>query len=236
MAQVSQAATVLEDWQMNDANGTTLSNLSNSAGSATFANDATNATANGSGDLHITPGANIFRTSNLTTTNVSSGTFQLEFNFSSVNFQSGDTTGANVSFGIRDTTTNTDLFLARVQKQNNKYLLQTRVSSTNTTVADFGTTVGTNLNDLNVRVVFNLDTDKADVFWSLAGAAESSHTDIAINNLEMDAFRFAANTNTTDLGTGETSVDFVTISAVPEPSSTALLGLGCLALILRRRK
>ncbi|MEZ7957082.1 MAG: PEP-CTERM sorting domain-containing protein [Rubritalea sp.] len=35
---------------------------------------------------------------------------------------------------------------------------------------------------------------------------------------------------------GTTSIDNFSITAVPEPSSTALLGLGGLALIMRRRK
>ncbi|MGB0992820.1 MAG: PEP-CTERM sorting domain-containing protein [Akkermansiaceae bacterium] len=38
------------------------------------------------------------------------------------------------------------------------------------------------------------------------------------------------------VGSGGSSFDDVTVNSIPEPSSTALLGLGGLALILRRRK
>ncbi|MFC4992163.1 PEP-CTERM sorting domain-containing protein [Rubritalea tangerina] len=236
-----QAATVLEDWQLNDSNGTQMSALANEAGSASFANNAANALANGAGDLVFSVGAdagdNIFRTSNLTNTNVSSGIFQLEFNFTSVNFQGGDQTGANVGFGIRDTGSNTDIFIARIQKQNDNYLLQTRVGTTNTNIANLGSVPSNTLSNLNVRILFDLDTDLADVYWSLGGNPETAFNDVAINDLEMDAFRLAANTNTNDWGAGAgVSVDFVTLTAIPEPSSSALLGLGLTTLTLRRKR
>lgn len=49
-------------------------------------------------------------------------------------------------------------------------------------------------------------------------------------------FLFTDNNGGNRVGLGEVQFDGVAASAVPEPSSTALLGLGGLALILRRRK
>ena len=174
---------------------------------------------------------------NWPTTNVASGSYKLEFHYSVVNFQAGDATGANVGFGIRDTTLNDDIFATRVQKQNNEYRLQTRINGVNVTLANFGTTVGKSLKDLRVRVEFNLDTDTANIVWSLGGGSESKARNIAINNFKMDALRVSANTNTDDLGRGDlTLVDYVSLSTNPEPSPVALLGIGGFTLALRQHR
>jgi len=66
--------------------------------------------------------------------------------------------------------------------------------------------------------IFNWDID-ASTFGGISGALEGSPLNI---QLVSEA--------------GYIFVDDVSLTAVPEPSTTALLGLGALALILRRRK
>ena len=71
-----------------------------------------------------------------------------------------------------------------------------------------------------------------------------SQSTIAADKLALESFTFNhAETNTgQDIAISITytgrygTIDEVTLTAVPEPSSAALLGLGGLALILRRRK
>jgi len=72
---------------------------------------------------------------------------------------------------------------------------------------------------------------------------------LSYSNSAVDGAMFSSGVTSTDPGTGDTSMnvdgngrdmlfhlDMEVAGAVPEPSTTALLGLGGLALILRRRK
>lgn len=149
----------------------------------------------------------------------------------------GDDTGANMGFGIREISSNSDLFIVRLHKQNGSLRLQTRVGTTNTTVHNFNAPGVTNL---EVRAVFDLDTDEIDVFWS-EGGNSGSMTGIAINDLQMDQLRLAANTDTTDFGLNDPvddfiAVDYFTLSSIPEPTTGALLGLSALSLLARRKR
>ncbi|MEJ6570750.1 MAG: PEP-CTERM sorting domain-containing protein [Akkermansiaceae bacterium] len=73
--------------------------------------------------------------------------------------------------------------------------------------------------------------------YSWVGEANFSGAISDIRDFDLVLAAFASNLTSTD-GTGAISInDFsVEATAVPEPSSAALLGLGGLALILRRRK
>lgn len=237
-APLTAAVTLLEDFQFEDTAGTTLPSVANDAGTASFSGAAANVATDNAGNLEFTVGAdasdNVFRNAALTTQGATTGVYELAFSFSG-SIAGGDATGANVGFGIRDdAATDVDLFIVRLHRQSSTLRLQTRIGNTNTNLENFGTTSVTNL---TVRAVFNLDTDTMDVFWNNNGAGEQSSLGIAINDGELDMLRLASNTNTTDWGSSDVvDVGYLTLSSVPEPSSAALLGLGGLALILRRRK
>ena len=66
------------------------------------------------------------------------------------------------------------------------------------------------------------------------------YSDLAGLNLFMKQSIHTANNGTTGQTTDAlvdfASIDLTTVAAVPEPSSVALLGLGGLALVLRRRR
>lgn len=237
----SQAATILEDWQFSEEIGTQFSGLVNSAGSAKFSGDKAQVTTDGSGALGYTIGSatndNVFRNATLTNPNVTSGQYELNWTILSATMAGGDASGANVSFGMRDGGVNSDLFIVRLQRQNDRLLLQTRVGTNNTVLDNFGSAITTLPDALAIRVVADFDADTFDVFWTLGAGAESSATGIAFSapGLEFDQVRLTANTNTNDWGvTDSVKIDFLTLSVVPEPGTTSLLGLLALAALLRR--
>lgn len=214
-------ATPLEDWQFEDTEGTDLPSLANSAGSASFAGAAANAQTDDSGNLSFTVGVdaadNIFRNATVSNPNQTEGEYELAFEFVSADLSTGDITGANVGFGIRDDSNN-DLFLVRLHKQNGTVRLQTRVGNTNTDLEDFG---GTSVSNLSVRVVFDLGNDRFDVYWSQPGSSEKCSTNIPMSDvdLELDIVRLLANTNTDDWGaTDQIDVGYLTLSSYTAPA------------------
>jgi hypothetical protein len=235
VAVTSHAALVpIEDWQFNDDSGTQFSGLVNDAGSASWGGNTANATADGDGNLQFTVGAdagdNIFRNATLTNPDQSSGVFELAFEYAGVTLAGGDATGANVGFGMRDSSTNSDLFLVRVQKQNGTLRLQTRISGTNTNLENFG--VDTLTDPLAVRAVADLDTGLLDVYWTLGANPEQSSLGIAMAAGEFDLVRLIANTNSTDWGTADiVDVNYLTVSTIPEPSAAILLAGGSLLIL-----
>jgi hypothetical protein len=231
---------VIENWQMNEGAGTNLSGLINSAGSAVWGGDVGNVQTDGSGNLRYTAGLNssnnVFRNTPLTAPNITAGLYELSFSYSAVTIAGGDVTGANVGFGLRDSTGGgNDLFLVRLHRQNSTLRLQTRGADGNTTLENFGTNALSGA--LDVRAVFNLGTDLMDVYWSLGGGAEANMSGIAINDGQMDAFRMAANLNTEDFGaTDFVDVDYLKLEMIPEPGTLGLMGVAGLGIFLARNK
>jgi hypothetical protein len=212
------ALPAIEDWQLDDAAGTSLDLVANAVGNATLGGAAANALTDGLGDLVFTVGgnatANIFRNGDLTTPNQTTGKFEMDWYVSSATILGGNATGANVGFGMRDAGTNTDLFLVRLQRQSSTLRLQHRVGATNTDLVDFGVT---SLTDLRVRVVADLDADTFSVFWQLGTGVGRCQAGIPMSapNLEFDMVRVVATTNTDDWGLTDTvKIKYLTIRGV----------------------
>ncbi|MEO0514913.1 MAG: PEP-CTERM sorting domain-containing protein [Planctomycetota bacterium] len=242
LSTASAHAAVIEDWQFGDAADTALNAVANAGpnnSSLGAAATSGNVTTDGAGNLRFSVGAdasdNLFRNSN-SALGLSTGTVTLSFTYSDASITGGDASGANVGFGFREEGTNTDLFAVRLQKQSGSLRLQTRIAGSNTNLENFGT--DTLAGPLAVTAVANLDTDLLDVSWSINGGTVSTATGIAITDATYDFLRTAANLNTTDFGANDTvGVDFITVDyVVPEPASLALVALGGLSMLGRRRK
>ncbi len=240
-AVVSNAGAALiavEDWQFSDTAGTQLPDLINDAGSASFSGSKDNVVADGDGNLQFTVGAdasdNVFRNAELTNPDRNSGIFELAFEFAAATLSGGDATGANVGFGMRDSTSNSDLFLVRLQKQNSMLRLQTRIGATNTDLENFGS--DTLSAPLAVRALADLDAGTLDVFWTLGAGPEQSSLGIAMAPGEFDLVRLFGNTNATDWGTADVvDVSYLTVSTIPEPA-TLVLALVLLVIPMARRR
>ena len=194
---------------MNDANGTGIGGLANSAGSGAWSGDLPNVVT-ASGNLRFTQGDNNYRNSSLTNPNVTSGLYELTFKYSAVTLAGGDSTGATVGFGLRDEGVGSDLFLVRILRQNNKLLLQTRIGMTNTTIHDFGGGVSALPDTVGIRAVVDLDSDLMDLYYEIGTGGETRVADIAIADGEMDQVRMVGVLNAVDFG----ATDFVNIDYV----------------------
>jgi hypothetical protein len=244
-------AALIENFQYNDAPGTSLPSTSNTGTSPSSFTSAPNVTTTGTA-LRFTQGADVFRSSTGASIprNLSSGIVTMTISFSDASINGGDTAGASVGFGLRDSGSNLDLFQIRLQRQNSELRLQSRVVDsmsavgTNTDLLDLNATAlptpPSGPKEFTVTAVLNLATDKLDVSWTLNGAAGSFPTitlPAANNALEFDQLRLAASTNSADWGAADyVDVDYLTVDyVVPEPASVSLLGLASLAIGRRRR-
>ncbi len=214
----------LEVWEFNDPADTELSALTKGAGTATFPN-APQASTDGNGNLIVTQGAdandNLFRSATLSSGGSSTGIFELSFFYTAVDLQEAALTGANLGFGARDSVSG-DLFQVRVQKQNGTLRLQHRVGSNNVNLEDFATDT---LSDLTVRVVFDMDADTFDVYWTLGAGLEKRATRIAMVNedLNFDEIRLVSNTNTAAFGANDSIlVDYLRLTSTTKPSLVAI--------------
>jgi len=244
---LAATADVIESWQFNEAAGTMFTGLTNAVGTASWGGNKNNVATTGpggtpAGALEYTQGTsssdNVFRNATLTNPNQTNGIFQLDFKYLTADLSEGDATGANVGFGMRDST-GTELFMVRLQKQNSTLRLQTRIDGSNADLVNFG--VDILADTLTVRAVTDLDNRLLDVYYTIGTGSEQTGVigaDIGFNPaLEFDEVRMTANLNTNDFGANDViTVDYLTISQIPEPASVALMA-GALAVItLLRRK
>lgn len=228
IANLAVAAPV-EDWQFNESNGTQFSGLTNSAGSAGWSGDVSNASTDGNGKLVFSVSVddpeteddesedNIFRNSALTTQGQTDGKYELAFTYTAATLAGGDTTGASVGFTVRNSV-NVDMFNVRLQRQGGELRLQRRDGNSNTDLENFNST--SLAGPLEVRVVFDLDNDVYDVYWTPSGQTERCSTNIPMNttDLTMDLARMYATTNATDWGPTDTvEVDFLSLSTYTDP-------------------
>ncbi|MBK1854737.1 PEP-CTERM sorting domain-containing protein [Verrucomicrobiaceae bacterium 5K15] len=178
-----------------------------------------------------------------------SGGFTLSVTFSVLDSSSPSSSASappypsnSFSFGLVDATTDIDDFLGFHVEDGSSTTLDgigynTNTRENSTTGLNFGDgTTASNLSNGQVVVdgaqqTFELTVDANGNFsYSLNGAVASTGT----TTLDLsDEYKFAIFSQGTN---GGSIISDVTLETVPEPSSAALLGLGGLALILRRRR
>tara|TARA_B110000908_G_scaffold69609_1_gene83953 strand:- start:91 stop:888 length:798 start_codon:yes stop_codon:yes gene_type:complete len=133
------------------------------------------------------------------------------------------------------------LVLSAVNTAGEGYRIGT--SDGTTTTWDLTTTVGTDAdNDLpafqtepsgTISMVFS----STGYILSLDGANDYTTSEITFSaGIDLAYLEFRGQSGGSNSTDGGMILDNISVAAVPEPSTTALLGLGGLALILRRRK
>ena len=123
--------------------------------------------------------------------------------------------------------------------------------ATNIRIRTSGTTGGKNATinsnsgtSLKLKLVADLDTGNFKSFYDLGdGNGYVDNTGNAgangitsLDDVNLSVGVQAGTTWATDSNPDNAEIDSITLTVVPEPSSTALLGLGGLALLFRRRK
>ena len=223
------ATTVIEDWQMNDANGTFINALINSAGSASFSGaPAWVYTTNGV--LRFEAGtSSLLKEAELTTTNVTTGVYEVEFKTKDIDWSGGSATNPDIGIIINNSVgvvSNDDgLFTVKWVESVGRIKLQTIVDGVKTT---HDNTIGTNVysGDLVVRARFDLDADLLDLYWTVGGGAEQSALDLSIADRAMDFLEIKSLTKT-EATTGHWGVDdyveldYVTLTKINEDSGSS---------------
>lgn len=236
------AQTILHNWQFNDAGGTSLSSTTNSGADVgthgSFISDLTGVTTDGSAltvdnngavdtqawlspiDLAYTTGVYHLDTRisswNLTTSNGNSGLF--------IGFVEGTPdASATVTADFNLTSNGSNM------------RLQSRIGDTTYSgLTNFATT-GT---DLLVRVSLDLDANTATLLYD-HGSTGSFTTVVteSLNTRTVNGFRFRQSANWSGAAPDTVSIDYLTITQVPEPSTYALiLGGIVLGFVAYRRR
>ena len=247
LAASSQAA-LIDLWEFSESNGTGLSGALSNTGN-NLGNDATlvsvqNGTLEFSSDWDGSSGtASTFRTTDLSTDPITSGIVQVSWTVTSASFVNTEAVGGagRVGFELRDTDPSNNNF-ATVKLN---YL-----GASNEFALDYGDgqaviASGTSLSDLNVRYVADLDNagnaGSYRVYYSFGAGPETALiTDGILDaGVQIDDFRTVQQVTNggTDWRAGDTVyIDNLRVESIPEPSSTALIGLAGLGFILRRRR
>ncbi|WP_411825238.1 PEP-CTERM sorting domain-containing protein [Luteolibacter sp. AS25] len=201
------------------------------------------------GDLNLsTPGTNNFDNRAIfysTNSFQSSEGFDLTVNYTSSSITSAGGTGNQLSFGLVSTDTDLSAYAG-----SNPFGVTTSVYSLGTNViggAGGGTqaynfTNGTTLNQLDAagtNASFTTDSEVTLSFgtggawsYSIDGVQEASG--IFAGGFDLTkSYQFVAYAQDVDFAR---AIQSVSLSAIPEPSSAALLGLGFAGLLLRRKR
>lgn len=136
--------------------------------------------------------------------------------------------GRGIGLHLTDSTNSSKIFIGK--ELNGEYGAHADIDIGGDTYADTGATG-------SMAVVATITSDGTDTFVSVsanggvAGTGTIAGTQFIFDGLDAVGYHRSTATN----GVDNISID-VTVAPVPEPSSTALIGLGGLALLLRRRK
>jgi len=233
------AQTVVQDWQFNDANGTTLNNAANSVGGGnSFDTDLSGVETDGSGLLTVN---NAGSTANswLDTANLgyTTGQYLIEANIASWNLNTDNgASGLYVGFmdGNNNTTVTADF---NIISNGTNMILASRIGDT---TRSGSTNFALSGSDLTIRVLVDLDAGTSgEVTTSYDLGSTGTFTDIvtgeSLNGRSLVDFRFRQSANWSG-ASDSLSMDYLTITQIPEPSSIFLLASGLTLCLLHRRR
>jgi len=235
------AQTIVQDWQFNDAAATSLTGLSNSAvgGGNSFDANLAGVETNSSGLLTIDNDGSIAN-SWLDTTDLSytSGQYLIEANIASWNLNTNNgNSGLYIGFmdGNNNTTVTADF---NITSNGTNMILASRIGDT-TRSGD--TNFALSGSDLTIRVLVDLDagaTGEATTSYDLGstGTFTTIVSGESLNTRDLVDFRFRQSADWSG-ASDSVSMDYLTITAVPEPSAfAALAGLLALGFVTVRRR
>ena len=157
---------------------------------------------------------------NTTFTSITSGIVEWEFSYFEANASTGDPELMRARLGNSSQANG----LLVITKGDGSGDVLFRQPSTDTVIGNIS------LNEWNtVRVVGDLATHKADAYFN--GSLAASDLDFKNAVSSFDALQFDSSAGLT----GDLFIDDATI-AIPEPASLAMLGLGALAMLPRRKR
>ena len=225
------ANALIIDYQMGDPAGTLTSGLVNSGtDSGDIAGDVQGAATTGTGSLRYTGlTANSTKKHALDVT-YSSGSFQLTYRVAAWDY-TANTDSDGISFALWDSVSSLGL---KAMIDYNVAGTRVRVTGTNGKQVILNQSSGT---DLIIRTIANLDANTFSADYNLGGAGWIAiATDEVLGISSIDEFRLIAD-GTPSWGAGASvDVDYATMEAVPEPSTTGLMGAAALAIFLARNK
>lgn len=231
---------VVYHWDFNDAANTQLSSLSvTGTGSGNFANNITGVITDGTGQLTVND-SSTNSNSWLSVTNLNFNTpgnvYRVETKINDWSF-AGDTGNGGVYIGFMNgdgsTSVGSDF---NITASGTNMLLRSRIGGTSYTN---GASFALSGSDLWVRmdVAYNGASNKStSLSYSTDGAnwtTPISNVAFAEQSRNMIDFRFRSSSDMS--GADEVSLDYLTISIIPEPGTLVLFGLSALALILGHR-
>ena len=224
-------AQIITQWNFNAENATP----SIGSGTISLIGGATNSGYNsGAGSSDPTQPGFGYQTTTYPAQSTASGTAGIQLDVSTASFQSPTYTGIQVSFDLRTSNTSSRWF--RIDYTTNGGIDWTLGSAVRMGAAANAGDTWHNGNSLLINDVAALDNANfgfriVSVFSPDAFTEAASSTNYAANT----AYEVARNTTST-YGGGTWRFDMITVTAVPEPSTFLLIGLGSSFLLLNTRR
>ncbi|MDZ8119076.1 endo-1,4-beta-xylanase [Pontiella sp. NLcol2] len=212
-------------WQFNDVEGNRLPELVKASGDATFNYYWETIESDGLGALKFyqEPGLANGRGAEATgMPDISTGKIELRYKMLEADLSGGDASGAMVSFSLKDSTANKNLFAIRLFEQSGHLQLQSRVTgdvnSENVVHYDFGTNVVDR--SMDIRILADMDSDTFDVFYTLEDGMEVNATNnmpMGTAGLTYNDLRLYTTVNTNDFGPSDyITFDYLGVIPVEE--------------------
>ncbi|MFC4992162.1 PEP-CTERM sorting domain-containing protein [Rubritalea tangerina] len=250
---IQAATSVLEDFQFADSTGTGLKNTAN-AGTAGTAWNFNLGGEPGQAATHnglLSVGFNTNAGSSAVTTDytrkltfataLTSGQYTFEYRLNDWDLQATASANSAASnqqgFTLKLKGTG-EINLVTAITSNNGNMRARHSGSAGATATADQSNIGLNASDLVVRVEGNLDTGTFYTSYNLGGTGFNTVISDGAGVTQIDEILLNVEGSSAWSTNDYINIDYLTLTttAVPEPSTTSLLGLGGLALILRRRK